>query len=158
MIHWPRNAWGLSESCILVSILVLTSLRILQRWSDLNIATPWLFDTWGVRVFCSYIVVSKETTIEEPGARKPHVRVCGGALQGAFLLCDEVRGTYLRFRGKLNDCWNCRLNDQCVQNKASKRGCQVLIRDEGRKCASKLYLMKQKIDSEEGNTVDVCGQ
>ena len=63
---------------------------------------------------------------------------------------DEVRGTYLRFRGRLNDCRNCKLNDQCMQNKVTKRGRQVLIRDEGRKRTSNLDLMKQKIDSEEG--------
>ena len=37
-----------------------------------------------------------------------------------------------------------------MQNKVTKRGRQVLTRDEGRKRTSNLDLMKQKIDSEEG--------
>ena len=63
---------------------------------------------------------------------------------------DEVRGTYLRFRGRLKDCRSCKLNDQCMQNKVTKRGRQILIRDERRKNTSNIELMKQKIDSEDG--------
>ena len=63
---------------------------------------------------------------------------------------DEVRGTYSRFRGKLKDCRNCKLSARCMKNKVTKRGRQILIRNEAKKRTSNIDLMKQKVDSEEG--------
>ena len=63
---------------------------------------------------------------------------------------DEVRGTYLRFRGRLEDCRSCKLSDRCMKNKVTKRGRQILIRNEKKKRTSHLDLMKQKVDSEQG--------
>ena len=63
---------------------------------------------------------------------------------------DEVRGTYSRFRGKLEDCRSCKLSGRCMRNKVTKRGRQILIRNEDKKRTSNMDLMKQKVDSEEG--------
>ena len=63
---------------------------------------------------------------------------------------DPVRSTYLRFRGRLQDCRSCRLSGRCLRNKVTKRGRQILIRNENKKRTSHLDLMKQKVDSEQG--------
>lgn len=63
---------------------------------------------------------------------------------------DGVRGIYLRFRGKLQDCRSCAMSDRCMRNKVTKRGRQIIIRHEEKKKASYLDLMKHKIDSEAG--------
>ena len=63
---------------------------------------------------------------------------------------DKTRGSYARFRGKLEDCRSCPLNDRCMKNKVKSRGRQVQFPIKGKQRTTFLDLMKQKIDSEEG--------
>lgn len=42
------------------------------------------------------------------------------------------------------------MSNKCMQNEVSKRGRQVLIRNEDKKRTSNIDLMKQKVDSEQG--------
>ena len=63
---------------------------------------------------------------------------------------NEVRGTYLRFRGRLADCRSCKLSGRCMKNKVTKRGRQLLVLNQDTKRVTNLDLMRQKIDSEEG--------
>lgn len=63
---------------------------------------------------------------------------------------DEIRGTYSRFRGMLQDCRNCVLSSRCMRNKVTTRGRQIQFLNKEKKRVSHLELMKRKIDSEKG--------
>jgi len=63
---------------------------------------------------------------------------------------DVLRGTYSRFRGRLNDCRSCSLSEKCMRNKVTGRGRQVQFLNEDKERVSYMDLMKQKIDSEQG--------
>jgi len=63
---------------------------------------------------------------------------------------DKIRGTYSRFRGRLQDCRACALSKRCMRKAVKDKGRQVQFLNETQKRTSYLDLMKQKIDSEQG--------
>ena len=63
---------------------------------------------------------------------------------------EDSRGTYTRFRGKLNDCRNCTMSDQCMNKPVKSKGRQVQFLNESQRKTNYTDLMKEKIDSEQG--------
>ena len=59
-------------------------------------------------------------------------------------------GRYSRFRGRLKDCRDCRLQTACMKNPVKAQGRQVSFLNAAQEKGSYLTLMKQKIDSDEG--------
>lgn len=66
---------------------------------------------------------------------------------------EGARGSYTRFRGKLDDCRNCPLQACCMKNPVKEQGRQVSFLNEHPTKTSYLDLMKQKIDSEAGRKI-----
>ena len=66
---------------------------------------------------------------------------------------NEVRGSYSRFRGRLQDCRECPLQTRCMKKPIGKQGRQVSFLNEAQEKTSYLDLMKQKIDSAEGRRI-----
>ena len=66
---------------------------------------------------------------------------------------EGARGSYSRFRGRLKDCRNCKLQTRCMQKPVKAQGRQVSFLNAAQEKTSYLDLMKQKIDSEEGRRI-----
>jgi len=66
---------------------------------------------------------------------------------------EGVRGTYSRFRGKLDDCRTCPIQNRCMKNPVKEKGRQVSFLNKGQEKVSYLDLMKEKIDSVEGRRI-----
>jgi transposase len=78
--------------------------------------------------------------------------ICPAGKELKFLGDDyeEVRGTYSRFRGKLDDCRGCPIQGSCMKNPVKERGRQVSFLNKEQTKTSYLDLMKEKVDSLEG--------
>ena len=61
-----------------------------------------------------------------------------------------AKGTYSRFRGRLNDCRSCAMQNKCMKNPVKEQGRQVSFLNKENETMTCLDLMKQKIDSPEG--------
>ncbi|MFT5400788.1 MAG: hypothetical protein ACI8XW_003599 [Gammaproteobacteria bacterium] len=66
---------------------------------------------------------------------------------------NEVRGSYSRFRGRLQDCRECTLQTRCMKKPIDKQGRQVSFLNTEQTKISYLDLMKQKIDSAEDRRI-----
>ena len=78
--------------------------------------------------------------------------ICPAGKELTFLGDDYegVRGTYSRFRGKLDDCRRCPIQSSCMQKAVKEKGRQVSFLNKEQTKTSYLDLMKEKVDSVEG--------
>jgi len=81
--------------------------------------------------------------------------ICPAGKELSFLGDDYegVRGTYSRFRGKLDDCRACPIQSRCMKNPVKEKGRQVSFLNKEQEKVSYLDLMKEKIDSVEGRRI-----